>query len=385
MMFPESVDTALLRCWAEIDGDALRHNARVAGRFAGGGAECVMAVVKADAYGHRLPIVTRALREEIGSFAVAALTEAMEVKEHARRERDGGTVPVYILSPALPAEIPVIVREGFIPAVSTLAEAHCMARAAEAGGRKAPVQVVLDTGMGRMGALPGEAAAVLQAVQASPALTLDTVSSHFPSADEDVEFTVRQEEAFRRLAADLRAHFGPFRTHIANSAGVLEYPRVPGETVRAGLMLYGISPAGRHQELLRPALTWKTRITLVRQLPAGWGISYGRSFVTPHPMTVAAIAAGYGDGYPRQVSGRNAAVLVRGQRCPILGRVTMDQILIDVSALSPLPEPGEETVLLGRQGEGHITGREIANCAGTIQWHVYTGITDRTTRLAVPQ
>ncbi|HWB05881.1 MAG TPA: alanine racemase [Verrucomicrobiales bacterium] len=375
----ESPNTEMLRCWAEIDGAALRHNARAAGALAGGGPECVMAVVKADAYGHRLPLVTRALKEEIGSFAVAALTEALAVKLHAARARDGSIPPIYILSPALPAEIPDIVHHGFIPAISTMDEVHRFAAAAH--GKSCAVHVVLDTGMGRMGALPGDAAAVLRAVKDSPVLTLDSVSSHFPSSDEDREFTARQEQDFRRLTAALQAEFGPFRTHIANSAAILHYPRPPLETVRAGLMLYGICPLNGYTSSLRPALTWKTRITLIRELPAGWTISYGRTFTTPHPMTVAAIAAGYGDGYPRHVSGKGAAVLVHGQRCPILGRVTMDQILIDVSALPQPPAPGHEAVLLGLQGTASITPHELASQASTIPWHIYTGITDRTERL----
>ncbi len=375
------LDPALLRCWAEIDGAALRHNARAAGKLAGGGPECVMAVVKADAYGHRLPHVTAALREEIGSFAVANLSEALEVERHATRARDGGRAPVYILSPALTAEMPEILRRGFIPALSTVDEVRRCAAAAPPGGNPAPVHVVVDTGMGRMGALPEQAADVLREVRESPALTLDSVSSHFPVSDEDEKFTTRQEGEFRALIADLQAEFGPFRTHIANSAAILHSPRPALETVRAGLMLYGICPLNGRHELLRPALTWKSRITLVRDLPAGWSISYGRSYITPRPMTVAAIGAGYADGYPRQVSGKGATILVAGQRCPILGRVTMDQILIDVSSLRPRPVPGDEAVLLGTQGDACISAHEIAALSGTIAWHIYTGITDRTERL----
>jgi alanine racemase len=247
------------------------------------------------------------------------------------------------------------------------------------------IHVVVDTGVGRMGALPDGAAAVLRAVKSAEVLTLESVSSHFPCADEDADFTTRQEQEFRRLTAQWQAEFGPFRTHIANSAAILHYPRLPHETVRAGLMLYGLSPLPEHQHLLRPALTWKARVCLVRKLPAGWGVSHGRSFITPHPMTVAAITAGYGDGYPRQVSGKGAAVLVHGRRCPILGRVTMDQILIDVSALDPPPVPGEEAVLLGPQGDASISAREVASLAGTIPWHIFTGITDRTARLCTQE
>ncbi len=391
-MMPQPPDDAPLRSVAEIDTAALRHNAALAGRLAGGGPECVMAVVKAGAYGHGLAQVVPALREEIGAFAVACLSEALEVVAFVvhppgcQRDSDtlkGGhrTVPVYLLSPALPREMPEIVRHGFIPAVSTVEEVRQFA--ALSAGKCTAVHVVVDTGMGRMGALPDDAAAVLRAVQESPALTLDSVSSHFPSSDEDEVFTCAQEEGFRSLTAEWRAEFGPFRTHLANSAGILHYPRVPGEMVRAGLMLYGVSPLPEYQALLRPVLTWKTCITLVRCLPAGHGVSYGRAFITPRSMTVAAIAAGYGDGYPRQVSGKGASVLLRGRRCAVLGRVTMDQMLIDVSDFAEPPAPGDEVVLIGCQGSECITPGEVATLAGTIPWHVLTGITGRTVRRAV--
>ena len=380
-MMPQPPDAGRDRCVAVIDSGALRYNAGLAGRLAGGGPECVMAVVKAGAYGHGLAQVVPALREDIGAFAVACLSEALEVKQHAVRARDGGWAPVFILSPALAREMPEIVRHGFIPAVSTVEEVRQFA--VLSAGKRTAVHVVVDTGMGRMGALPDDAAAVLRAVHGSPALTLDSVSSHFPSSDEDEIFTRGQEERFRSLTAEWRAEFGPFRTHLANSAGILRYPRVPGEMVRAGLMLYGVSPLPEYQPLLRPALTWKTCITLVRCLPAGHGVSYGRAFITPRSMTVAAIAAGYGDGYPRQVSGKGASVLLRGRRCAVLGRVTMDQMLIDVSDFAEPPAPGDEVVLIGCQGSECITPGEVATLAGTIPWHVLTGITGRTVRRAV--
>jgi len=376
-----AANTEHLRCWIEVSGAALRANAALAGRLAGNGRGCVMAVVKADAYGHGLQQTTRALAGDIGAFAVACVEEAVVVEDCARHTNGGRVPPIYILSPALPAQVPQIVRQGFIPAVSTVEEVQ---RLAAAGGeRPAAVHVVVDTGMGRMGALPEETPAVLRAVKSSGRLTLDSVASHFPSSDEDEAYTTAQEARFRALVAEWQREFGPFRTHIANSAGILHYPRPPGEMVRAGLMLYGVSPLEQYQALLQPALTWKTRVTLVRRLPAGHGISYGRTFITPREMRVASLAAGYGDGYPRQVSNRGAAVLIGGRRCPVLGRVTMDQILADVSELPAVPPPGEEAVLLGRQGGAAITASELAARAGLIPWQIFTGITSRTVRCAV--
>ena len=374
---PDSSE-ALLRCWVEVSGTALRANAALAGQLAGAGRESVMAVVKADAYGHGLPQVARALARDIGAFAVASVEEALLVEDCARRSSEGRIAPIYILSPALPAEVPQIVRHGFIPAVSTVEEARRYAAASV--DKQTAVNVVVDTGMGRMGALPEDAAAVLRAVKSSAGLTLDSVSSHFPSSDEDEAFTAAQEAEFRRMAAPWQAEFGPFPLHIANSAGILHYPRPAGELVRAGLMLYGVSPLEKYQALLRPALTWKTRVTLVRRLPAGHGISYGRTFITPRPLLVASLAAGYGDGYPRQVSGQGAAVLIGGRRCPILGRVTMDQIMADVTDLPEPPQPGDEAVLLGCQEGAAISATALAGQAGLIPWQLFTGITRRTVR-----
>ena len=380
-MTPHPADSSKLRCFAEIDGAALRHNAAVAGRLAGGGPECVMAVVKANGYGHGTALVVAALKEEIGAFAVACLSEALEVKSHAVRARDGGCAPILILSPALPAEMAEIVRHGFIPAISTVEEVEQFAAAA--GETTCAVHLVVDTGMGRMGALPDQAAAVLRAVKSSRTLTLDSVASHFPSSDEDEDFTRDQERRFREMTARWKEEFGPFRTHIANSAAVLHYPRQKGEMVRSGLMLYGVSPLPDYQSLLRPVMTWKSRVSLVRQLPTGHSISYGRTFTTPRPMAVASLSAGYGDGYPRQVSGKGGSVLLGGKRCAILGRVTMDQILVDVTGLIPAPTAGDEAVLLGSQADEFIAVGEIARLAATIPWHVFTGITCRTARLAM--
>lgn len=363
-----------LRCWAEIDTQALQHNARVAAQLSGGGPAAVMAVVKADAYGHGISIVVPALAGECGSFAVANLPEAEGV---ARCPESAGH-PIFILSPSLPAETVSIVRQGFIPAVSTPEEALAFAAAAGDAGVKLSVNAVIDTGMGRMGVLPEHTAALLRCITARPELTLHTVSSHFPSSDEDEVFTREQDAGFHQLTAALQQEFGPFTTHIANSAGILHYPRAH-EPVRAGLLLYGHSPQQSYQHLLRPVLTWKTRITLVRELPAGWTVSYGRTCRLEKPTLTATLAAGYADGYPRQVSGHNACVEIHGRRCPILGRVTMDQIVVDVSDLPGRPVPGAEVLLMG----GSVPITELAAQAGTIPWHILTGITERTVRVAV--
>ncbi len=357
------------RCWAEIDTAALRHNAAVAAERAGGPAH-VIAVIKADAYGHGMVRVAAALRHSVGTLAVASVEEARQLS---------GDLPVLILSPALPEEMGEIVRRGWIASVSTPAECHQLQRCAvEGAGELVSINAVLDTGMGRMGALPADAPALLQAIAQCSRLRLVSLSSHFPSSDEDPAFTTAQHHAFRELIRGL-----PEATpHIANSAAILTGHYAPGDHLRAGLMLYGVSPMPSLQSSLRPVLTWKSRVTLVRELPAGWGISYGRTHVLAQPSIIATIAAGYGDGYPRHLSGREAAVLIHGQRCPLLGRVTMDQIMVDVTAAG-LVQPGDTCTLLGRDGQHVITAAELASLANTIPWHIFTSITSRTHRVYI--
>ncbi|RYD32451.1 MAG: alanine racemase [Verrucomicrobiaceae bacterium] len=367
------------RTWVEVDLGAVRKNALAAQQCLHTDERGIVAVVKADGYGLGMVPVARAVEDVVRAFAVANVSEAMALRE------GGITSPVYVLGPALPWERTALAEGAdFCPSVSDAAEARAYARAAEAAGRKLAVHVVVDTGMGRMGALPDMAAEVVWEVAASRWLELDSVASHFPSADTDRHFTTEQEQGFRHLIQSIQEAGVPLeRTQIANSAGLTAYARRGGtELARAGLILYGVPPVEECRELLSPVASWFTRITQVRTLPAGWGVSYGRTYVTSGPTRVATLAVGYADGYPRQLSGQGGQVLIGGKRCPVLGRVTMDQLMVDVSAL---PEestvPGTEAVLFGRQGEGEITVDELAAWSGTISWDILTGLGPRVQRV----
>lgn len=360
------------RCWAEIDLAALRHNAEAV-RAQVGPAVKLMAVIKADAYGHGAGPVARALAGRAEMFGVANVTEAEEVR------RDVPDAEVFILGPALPEERARIVAARFIPALSTFAEAR--AYAALADGAPLAVHLKIDTGMGRMGALEEEAVATARSIHTLPGLALTGLASHLAVADEDAAFTREQLAHFHRVVAELRAlGIQPPLVHVENSAGLIGYPAQAGDMVRAGLMLYGCAPLAEFQPRLRPVMTWKTRVTLVRTLPAGHGVSYGRTFKTRGPMRVATLAVGYADGYRRHLSDRCAEVLIGGRRCAVLGRVTMDQIMADVTALENA-EAGEEAVLLGRQGGEEITARELAEKAGSIPWEIFTGLGRRVERV----
>ena len=357
------------RCWAEIDRDALRYNARVV-RDRIGSAE-MLAVVKANAYGHGLMGVAETLAEQIQLFGVANLEEAMALRERFH-------LPVVILGPSLSEEMPTIVERGFIPTISTFDEAQAFDRIG-----KTQINFKVDTGMGRMGAVEIEAVEIFKRVAALPKIDIHSISTHMPVSDVDEAYTRDQLVRFRKVVQQFRAAVpGGYKAHVLQSAGTLGFNETVDEIVRAGIILYGISPLPEFQKLLKPAMTWKTRIGLIRDVPKGASISYGRTFITPKPMRIATLTAGYADGYPRHLSNVGADMLVRGKRCPLLGRVTMDLMVIDVSHL-PDVDLGDEVVLMGRQGDAEIPCVDLADKAGTITWEITTRIGQRVKRVFV--
>jgi alanine racemase len=367
------MNSTTYRCWAEIDRSALRHNAGVVREKLGPDVQ-LLAVVKANAYGHGMVGVAEALAREAQFFGVANLEEAVILRKEVWQ-------PIIILGPAVPEERSAIAEGGFIPSISTLAEAQEFDRAAK--GPPLAINFVIDTGMGRMGVVQTEAVALFEKVTALPNIKVHSISTHLPVSNEDADFTRAELVEFAEVVKKLRAEFpGTYKVHVLQSAGTLAFADLPHDIVRAGIMLYGISPLPEFQELLQPVLTWKTRIALIRDMPEGHGISYGRTFITPRPMRVATLSAGYADGYPRHLSNCDAAVLVRGQRCALLGRVTMDLMMIDVSHIDGATV-GDEAVLLGRQGDQEVSATELADRAQTISWEITTRIGARVRRVYV--
>jgi len=274
-----------------------------------------------------------------------------------------------------------VVRYCFNAVVSEWEEAKAFQQCAEKIGEKARLHLAVDTGMGRIGVWQEEAAPLARQIRTLSHVDLVGIGTHLPVADEDREFTLRELREWNRVVESIQADGKIPWVHALNSAGVLGYAgEATGNLVRTGLMLYGSSPLPEKQALLRPVLTWKTRITLIRDVPAGRGISYGRTFVTPRRMRVATLGVGYGDGYPRHLSNAGAEVLIAGKRAPVLGRVTMDQLMVDVTAI-PEAQPGDEVVLLGKQGNEEILASELAAKAGTIPWEIFTRITRRVVRV----
>ncbi len=357
------------RCWAEIDRSALRHNAKIV-RERRGSAE-MLAVVKANAYGHGLLGVAQTLADDAQLFGVANLQEALTLRESLSHS-------IVIFGPATPEERSVIAERGFIPTISSLEEA-------EAFNRFGPVAInfKIDTGMGRMGVVEHQAVEIFKKVAALPNINIHSISTHMPVSNEDAEYTRDQLVRFRNIIEQIRAEFpGTYKAHVLQSAGTLAHNSEAFDIVRAGIILYGISPLTEFQKLLKPVMTWKTRICLVRDMPKGSSVSYGRTFITPREMRVATLSAGYADGYPWQLSNRGAAMLVRGQRCPLLGRVTMDLMVIDVTNIDDV-QVGDEVVLMGRDGNEEISCAELAERAGTIPWEIVTRIGARVRRVYV--
>jgi alanine racemase len=331
-----------------------------------------MAVIKANGYGHGLSAVAKALADDAQLFGVANLREALEARSVVPH-------PVLILGPALPVERAAIVEHRFIASISSAAEAEAFARAAN--GRTALVNCAIDTGMGRMGIAEANAVDELKRIAATPNVAIHSISTHLPSSDEDPEFTREQLARFTKLIAAVREQLpGSYKVHALPSGGVLGFCESCFDIVRAGLMLYGVSPAPQFQEGLRAPLTWKSHVVLVREVAAGSSVSYGRTWIAQRPTRIATLSLGYADGYPRSLSGRGAGVLLRGQRCPIIGRVTMDLTMIDVTDAGAV-QVGDEVVLLGRDGGDEISARELADRAGTIAWEIFTGIAPRVARV----
>lgn len=330
-----------------------------------------MAVVKAGAYGHGLEKISRIFEAAgIAFLGVANIGEARRIREAGVR------TPVYLLGATWDEEREEIVTRDITPCISTIAEAESFDAIAKRHGKSLAVHLAVDTGMGRGGFLPDELPGKLGELARFDSLEIEGIASHLSSSDEDETVTLAQIETFDRVVAELG---GPDRfrwRHLSNSGGILGYANHCCNLARPGLMLYGISPIPGFQEKLRTVMSLKSRVTLVRTVPSGHGISYGRTFVTTRPTRIATVGIGYGDGYPRHLSGTGAEVFIRGQRHPLIGRVTMDQIIVMLPDDSDVAG-GDEVELFGP----NIPADEIARLAGTITWEIFTGITPRVERV----
>lgn len=363
-------DTSLYRAWAEVDTAAMRHNLSVVRRVLPQHKQ--MAIIKAEAYGHGITGVAKALDgEEIEFFGVATPAEAQKVSDA------GCTTCPFILGPCFPAERERVVQNGWRAALSSIEEAEQFNSLGRLYGKKVNLHISVDTGMGRAGLLPGDVPAMADKLAAYDHLNIEGVFSHLSAAADDISFTHRQIRSYEQSVAILREKMHlPYR-HLCSSSGVFNYNAPSTNMVRLGRILYGYSPMpSPHNRELQPTLTLYSRVTLLRTLPDNHGVSYNHTYVTTGPTKVATIGIGFGDGYLHYLSNTGARVYLNGSYCPVLGRVTMDQIMVDVSHMDNV-QPGDVAEILGP----NVPWEELTARAKTIPSNVITSITGRVPRV----
>ena len=358
-----------LRTHTEIDLLAIRYNAETIKRYTG---KRLIAVVKADAYGHEAVRVAEVLHPVADMFAVATVEEGMELREAGIRK------PILILFSCLPAQVEPIVEFNLTPSIGDWEFAKALNKVAS---ETAPTKVHLNvnTGMNRSGVCYTEASQFLNRLKTLQRLEVEGLFTHLATADEvDKSFVSVQLKRFSSVLSDN----GGKIVHVANSAATLAVPGSHFDAVRPGLSLYGIYPATEKPILLKPALTWKARIGWIHTLSEGEGVSYGLTYKAPDQTRVAMVQIGYGDGYPRALSG-TGEVLIGGMHRPIIGRVCMD---VSVVQLEPADKVaiGDEVVLIGKQGDAEITIDAVAQHAGTIPYEILTQIGTRVKRTFRP-
>ena len=361
-----------------IDLDAIEKNIDAVREKAG---LPVMAIVKADAYGHGAIQVARLLKDKCAFFGVSSMLEAMELR------RAGLDNPILILGYTPVSAFPTAIRNGIRPSIFHYEDALALSRTAvELGVSNAPFHFALDTGMSRIG-FQATAAAADQCARIArlPGIFAEGLFTHFATADSaDLSRSQKQAELFYRFDSMLRDRGIeiPIR-HLDNSAGILNFSH-PCEMVRSGIITYGLYPSDevdRSRLSLTPALSWQCRITHLKLLEAGREISYGGTFVTTRPTMVATIPVGYADGYRRSLSGK-FHVLIHGKEAPILGRVCMDQLMVDVTHI-PETKLEDTVILIGKSGDAQITVEQLAAAADSFNYELVCGISRRVPRIYV--
>jgi len=363
--------------WAEVDTRCIAENAKALaelGRRKGLG---LIAVVKADGYGHgAVPAAKAALAGGAQALAVALPEEGAALREA------GVEAPILVMGAYVPGTLEVYQRYSLMATVGDFRQLRALAN--QATGRAVQVQLKVDTGMGRLGVLPQDALALAKEAYEARCIEVTGVYSHLATADEpDPSFAMEQIAVFEGVIGTLERHgIAPPMRHILNTAGLLRFDAKNTTMARAGLALYGLYPAPefRPQLRLRPALTWKTRVASVKRVPAGMGVSYGQTYRTAKETTLATIPVGYADGFRRGLSGK-VSVLIRGERRPVVGNICMDQAIVDAGD-APV-ENGDEVVLLGRQGDQEIDADEWARILGTINYEIVCGLSARVPRVYV--
>ncbi len=372
-------DTTALLTWAEIDLGAIRHNIRAIRAHIGEDV-ALMAVVKANAYGHgAVPVAKSALQAGADWLAVNRVEEGVALRQAGIKAR------ILVFGYCLPQQADLVIEHSLTPTVTSLETARSLAKQLPSTDTPFAIHLKIDTGMGRLGLLPSELSAFVAALRQFPMLQVEGVFSHLAVADEaNTTFNHTQFQVYKESISIIQAAgIEPSIRHIANSATTMAYPAMHQHLIRLGIAMYGLYPSNELNwpVSLKPAMTLKTRVARLRTLPPHATVGYGRTFTVQTPTPIALAPVGYGDGYPRLCSNRGA-MLVNGQRAPIAGRVSMDQTSLDVSKIQDIQE-NDEVVVFGKQGDAHIPAEEVAQWAETINYEIITRLAARVPRVYV--
>lgn len=338
----------------------------------------VMAVVKARGYGHDMVEAARAaIQGGAAELGVATVDEAVELRAQGIR------LPILMLGPVFRSDAEVVVRKRISVALGSLDLARSLDRAAQRQGRRASVHVKIDTGMGRFGFWHEEWKKVLPELVRYAHLRFDGLFTHFSDSDgKSPSYTKWQLRNFRSVLEQCQhVNFRPGKIHAANSGAILQHPEAYFDLVRPGITVFGLypTPVVERTVVLHPAMTLLSRIVMIRNVGKGRYTSYGRTFKAPRRMLIATVPIGYGDGYPRSLSNRGV-MIVRGRRVPIVGRVCMDQVLLDVTRV-PRAEVGDEVLIYGKKGTAHLPIEEVAETIGTIPNEIVCEVGERVPRV----
>ncbi|HEY5523909.1 MAG TPA: alanine racemase [Clostridium sp.] len=366
-----------LRTYAKIDLDAVLHNINEVKKRIEDSVK-IMAIIKADGYGHGATVLGDFLKNEVDYYGVATIEEAMELREY------GIELPILILGYSSPSQYLTIVENNITQTVYTMKMAKEMSKAGAICGKKAKIHIALDTGMTRIGFQVDEAGILaIEEILTLSNLMVEGLFTHFACADEvDKSYSKLQIDRYDNFLALLekKAIHIPIK-HMCNSAGIMEFDHHRFDMVRSGIITYGLYPSedvNKNEFRLKPALEWKTHVVNVKTVDEGYGVSYGITYITKSKTKIATLSVGYADGYPRALSSK-ARVLIHGKYAPIIGRICMDQMMIDVTHIDNV-EIEDEVTLVGEDGNHIISIEELANMAGSFNYEFVCGIGKRVLR-----
>lgn len=366
-----------LRTWCDVDLKAIRRNMQNIRQKAGEGIK-VMAVIKADGYGHGAIPIAHHIEDITDYFGVATIEEAVELR------RSQITLPILVLGYNSPSLYDLNLRYDVDQTIYSLETAREMSKAARRAGKTAAIHIALDTGMTRIGLSPDDKGLeIVKEIADLPGIKIQGLFTHFSCADmTNKAYTFEQMKRYDHFVDLLsREKIEIPVKHICNSAGIMEFDHHRYDMVRAGIILYGLLPSDEvdiNSIALEPALAWRSRVVNIMEPEMNRGISYGATYVTDHPCRVATVSIGYADGYPRSLSGKGM-VLIRGRRAPILGRVCMDQMMVDITGI-PDVEMEDIVTLAGTDGAERISVEEISELAGSFNYEFVCDISKRVPR-----